>query len=726
MGLPGGCNPLPWTESKEFLGYVKKHGVAQFLNILRTCRMKQYPEFLWEDEVEYIIIKMVNGYARLSLRTKEILEDIQKDIDKNKQFYNCKCKVVSEYGSYHVEATPSNSYGNHVRDLCRVECNMRTRRAFIKQYLLEDEIMLTMANFPRLGAGICTYPEFPTNGSIAQSDYIPDEIINNHPSFAALTKNIRARRKKKVKIQVPIYHDEKTTKTTPIEMDAMAFGMGCSCLQVTFQARNLKEARNLTDQLGILTPLFMALTAGTPFFKGFVSDWDARWNVIAQCVDDRTANEKGIFELDDLCNLSPGDTVDVHSMAFEDTPATNIKNCSSRWISCKVTSVSPTMLSVENLETEGRNTSFNITDRLTLRWLYPGGVKTDPKHQLIHKSRFGTISTYLSNTKPFREEYNDIECEIDDYTYKTLIEAGVDETMAKHISHLFIRDPLVIYQDRLTDVDDERSTEHFENIQSTNWQNVRFQPPPLTRDVGFRVEFRTMEVQLTDFQNAAFVIFITLLSRAILYYDLDLYMPLSKVDYNIQLAHKRNAAIAEKFYFRKSITQKAVINTIGLMSLKDIICGNEFRPGLSDICRQYLLAMCPNQQILNQVEDYIQHVEGVASGTTLTCAQKLRTFVTNHELYGKDSVISDELCTEIVKHIAGLRERNLNYVYNLSKTHEDAKTVRTTLKSSKSPQLKGISGMLDSLGVNPLPRSSLINKINLSKLNARQISHMLI
>jgi len=718
--------PLPWADSLDFMEYIKKHGGLQFLNILRASRKKQYPEFLWEDEVEYIIVKMVNGHARLSLRTKEILDSMKKDIEKRKQFYNCKCNVVPEYGSYHIKATPSSPYGNHVRDLCQVECNMHTRRAFIKQFLQEDEILLSMGNFPRLGAGICTYPEFPTNGAIAQSDYLPDEIIYHHPHFAALAKNIRDRRQKKVEIQVPIYHDEQTTKTTPIEMDAMAFGMGCSCLQVTFQARNLDESRNLTDQLAILTPMFMALTAGTPFFKGYVSDWDARWNVIAQCVDDRTPGEKGSFELADLVNLRPGDSVDVLSMAFETTEVKNIKNCSNRWIRCTVSSISPTQLSVANLEVQGLRASFNIAERSTLKWILPGGVKTNPKHQLIGKSRFGTISTYISRVKPFREEYNDIVCETDDYTYESLITAGVDETMAKHISHLFIRDPLVIYKDRVMNVDDEKSTEHFESIQSTNWQNVRFKPPPLTEDVGFRVEFRTMEVQLSDFQNAAFVIFITLLSRAILYYDLDLYMPLSKVDYNIQLAYKRNAAISEKFYFRKSFREKAVINAIGLMSLKDIICGNEFRLGLSDVCRQYLLAMCPNQQILNQVEEYIQHVERVASGLTPTCAQTLRTFVTNHELYKRDSVISDELCAEIVKHIAGLRKRNLNHVCNDFTMHEDAKTARKTLRSGRSPQFRPLSSMFDSWRGGPLQKSPLVSKVKLNEFNAREMTTMLI
>lgn len=40
------------------------------------------------------------------------------------------------------------------------------------------------------------------------------------------------------------------------------------------------------------------------------------------------------------------------------------------------------------------------------------------------------------------------------------------------------RDPLVIFDGAVEEVDDATATEHFENIQSTNWQTVRWKPPP--------------------------------------------------------------------------------------------------------------------------------------------------------------------------------------------------------------------------------------------------------
>lgn len=43
-----------------------------------------------------------------------------------------------------------------------------------------------------------------------------------------------------------------------IYMDAMGFGMGCSCLQITFQACNITEARRLYDALVPVAPLMVS------------------------------------------------------------------------------------------------------------------------------------------------------------------------------------------------------------------------------------------------------------------------------------------------------------------------------------------------------------------------------------------------------------------------------------------------------------------------------------
>lgn len=50
----------------------------------------------------------------------------------------------------------------------------------------------------------------------------------------------------------------KAAKIDHVYMDAMGFGMGCCCLQLTFQACNIDEGRTLYDQLTPLCPIMVS------------------------------------------------------------------------------------------------------------------------------------------------------------------------------------------------------------------------------------------------------------------------------------------------------------------------------------------------------------------------------------------------------------------------------------------------------------------------------------
>lgn len=162
------------------------------------------------------------------------------------------------------------------------------------------------------------------------------------------------------------------------------------------------------------------------------------------------------------------------------------------------------------------------------------------------------MSLYIANDERNKPEYSDISAPINESVRQRLLDNGLDDKLASHIGHLFIRDPLVQFSETI-DQDDEESMDHFENIQSTNWQTVRFKPPPVNSPIGWRVEFRPMEIQMTDFENAAFSIFIVLLSRAIISFKLNFYMPISQVDENMQRAQERDAARAQTFFFRRHV-----------------------------------------------------------------------------------------------------------------------------------------------------------------------------
>ncbi|KAJ1971482.1 glutamate--cysteine ligase [Dimargaris xerosporica] len=433
---------------------------------------------------------------------------------------------------------------------------------------------------------------------------------------STLTANIRRRRGTKVAINMPIFHDTNTPRpfidpTIPREnlrfpeyqasdarnalpdhiyMDAMGFGMGCCCLQITFQACNIDEARRLYDHLAPISPIMMALTAATPVFRGYLADVDCRWNVISQSVDDRTDQERGVKPL--------------------------------------------------------------TTDRF-----------------VINKSRYAAIDSYLSSSDGrYKPAYNDIPLVYDRAICQQLQESDVDPLLARHIAHLFIRDPLVIFEE-LLDVDDTQSSDHFENIQSTNWQSMRFKPPPPNSPIGWRVEFRTMEIQFTDFENAAYTVFAVLLTRALLSFDLNFYIPISKLDANMATAHKPNARLHDCFYFRKHVfpihsagqstkdtkataAEADVSDEYTLMTVDEIINGKEggFQ-GLIPIINAYLDSVNTSVDTRHQINRYLDLISKRANGTLMTNATWIRQFIREHPLYHQDSVVSPEINYDLLKAI---------------------------------------------------------------------------
>jgi hypothetical protein len=142
--------------------------------------------------------------------------------------------------------------------------------------------ILSLSTFPSLGSSDKDYyylPEdsikyynennmnlYKNENVFSDSNYVHDLIINSHPRFGFLTKNIRERKGKKVNIKLPIYYDrdtnvEMSTDDEPypgfIHMDAMAFGMGNCCFQITVGASSLQNSLFMYDQLVPLTPLLV-------------------------------------------------------------------------------------------------------------------------------------------------------------------------------------------------------------------------------------------------------------------------------------------------------------------------------------------------------------------------------------------------------------------------------------------------------------------------------------
>ena len=219
-----------------------------------------------------------------------------------------------------LEATPGKPWGIGFKELLDVEPDMKLRRKIAKEHMSSNEFPITLTTFPHIGTpGQYTKPYYPPSGPVLRSQFAPDEIIFPHIRFPTLAANIRTRRGRKVQVNVPVFHDKNTPNpwkdptvnrdlhswpedddvrngAAPdnfIHMDAMVFGMGSCCVQITFQAKNITEGRQMYDQLSPLGPIMLALTAATPIYKGFLANTDVRWNQICRAVDDRTEEEMG-------------------------------------------------------------------------------------------------------------------------------------------------------------------------------------------------------------------------------------------------------------------------------------------------------------------------------------------------------------------------------------------------------------------------------------------------
>lgn len=190
----------------------------------------------------------------------------------------------------------------------------------------------------------------------------------------------------------------------------------------------------------------------------------------------------------------------------------------------------------------------------------------NPRERLpggIARSRYGSIGLYLSADKKNLPAYNDSKRTLNKWARKFLKaeakQQGVhlDSKLLDHFAFLFVRDNLCVFSavahSKELSVTD---TKLFEAIQSSNWNDVRFKPPPsLDSKIGWRVEFRSIDVQATAEQTFLFTHAVQVLSRILikLHDELNFYIPITLVDENFRRASLRGAATDQRFFFRTNI-----------------------------------------------------------------------------------------------------------------------------------------------------------------------------
>ena len=308
--------------------------------------------------------------------------------------------------------------------------------------------------------------------------------------------------------------------------------------------------------------------------------------------------------------------------------------------------------------------------------------ESDPTSEnFVSKPRYSSVNHYISDHPNFAGDgLNDgIKLKVSQEHIDMLKEAGIDGRLAYHFAALFFHDSLVVHEGH-TDYD-ENDTNHFENLNSTNWNSVRFKPPPsIDSTIGWRVEFRALDVQITDYENAALITLLNIMTKVLNEFEIDVSMPISLIDINMERAHTVDGVTKEKFWFRKDIVDlssdytknKAQSNNwmpdeehqpkefseddFVEMSVLDVLIGNEAigNTGLMKLFEEYMNLNDYEEDIKDYYMTMLNFLVKKASGEVKTGARFIRDIVLNHPEYENDSMLNDKISFEIVKEAAAL------------------------------------------------------------------------
>ena len=643
MGKTVDGETLSWKELEQMSSYIREHGIAQFINVYNKYKDIKGDAMYWGEEVEYMMVFMddTNRTVKVALMGKDLVKILAKEEEESKeQGKDFAMHWALEFASYMIEGTPLNPYTPGLIGLHEVEGHMKIRRKKLQSMTPSGVFPLTMTSFPLLGVGSSfTEPhiQIPEHSQkLTLSNCIPDELVTPEGRYIAGLCITRDRSGLPISIQVPIYQDL-NTKDSIMNLDCSVFGLGMCCLQTTFQADNIDEARFMYDQLTVLAPIFLSLSAATAVVSGRLIDKDTRWDILSHCSDDRTAVERRSNSNDNKEEEQEGDA----------------------------------KKSSDNSVTQNNNNKKTV--------VY--GRESEGPVNYFPKSRWCTVNWYLNpNRNVNKLAYNDVPLVIDQQMFDKLsqsssssLEPPVDPILSAHYANLFAKDPVVAYKNSIQ-LDDSTHDEHFECINSTNWQTVRFKPPPLHQDsknhIGWRVEFRPMEVQLSDQENAALAVAVILIVKAIKHFGLHFYMKISQVDENMSVAETRDSVRKGQFYWRKTLEmpngKEEVEETVEKMTIDEIMNGNQERgiKGLLDYVTEYLDKEHKKENETDDHEDkqkitkYIELIKNRAKGNIKTDARWVREFVLAHKEYKQDSVVTQGIAYDLVKECIKMNNNN--------------------------------------------------------------------
>ena len=306
----------------------------------------------------------------------------------------------------------------------------------------------------------------------------------------------------------------------------------------------------------------------------------------------------------------------------------------------------------------------------------------------ICQSRYSPVYSYVSENIYIQDFHNDNpKLNIDMDCYKELKIGGISTRLAEHYCNLIVRDPLVIFDEKI-EITEQDDYTHFENFQSTNWNSLRFKPPSdKDKDSCCKLEFRVSEICMTPYENAAISTFLLLFTKMIWKYDFNTIIPISKVKENYNRANLNDAVIKQKFWFKtnglsvdcahfsendfmycgykESLSEKLKYykdekvdnENIHELTIEEILCGcDKYKyQGIFWMMNEYIDKHVEEQEKKDYYRNHLEFIKLRSNGSLMTDAKYVRNFVLNHKDYKQDSIVSQKIAYDLVNHVLDIQ-----------------------------------------------------------------------
>jgi len=324
------------------------------------------------------------------------------------------------------------------------------------------------------------------------------------------------------------------------------------------------------------------------------------------------------------------------------------------------------------------NSSCAVNGKLTQwdsRWPVIEQMADDRSPREINtlpNSRYYAVSFVISDDPRNKNSYNDAKFTLNKRFRRKIKRAFKelgsdfykDTKLLNHYGYLFVREALIVSDVHDSD-DNMQECLHFDAVQSTNWNNVRFKPPPyFNSKLGWLMEFRSMDVPITAREKTALIFFVTLFVRMILDQKLgvNLYVPISKVDSNFARCVLMNSDINEKFYFRRYFCEylhgKNVRNDEMVeLTLAELLEGNSNFDGIKALIQAFVQVNAENLKaeskklgynVVNCIWEVYRFYVARCKNELMSNSRFIRNFIRSHNDYKFDSLVPDSIVTDLI------------------------------------------------------------------------------